>query len=255
MSKSDELKKKYDDSVERINKRLKTIERQEKQLEKKRKLFEHVDWIDAYNEDDLREYRYDMIARDRYKAETGGNLYWDICDIEDAIETLKESHNKLEELKRVSKGWKDKYEKQLKLEHTISFKMPEVFRECKNMLTEEWTSYDITRRDLMRKDRKELPYKEFRKKHSYSKEQSLDYTDEELRKMNERDAEAYIIDLFNRVKKEVGEVTDWSNIYLNGKALNGYIEGELGKVEVETILCGGWNIQKLHQRVILHKIK
>ena len=33
----------------------------------------------------------------------------------------------------------EKYEKQLKLEHTITFKMPEVFRDCKEMLTEEDT--------------------------------------------------------------------------------------------------------------------
>ena len=253
--KSVELKKKYDDSLERVAKREKTIERQKKQLDKRRAVFDKVDWIDGHSNESLREFKYDMEARERYKTETGRELYWDICDVDDSITLVSDSYMKLMELKRISEGWREKYEKQIKLESTITFDMPEVFRECKEMLSTEWSIYDMAKRDEMRKLRKELPYEEYRKIYSYSRETSLDYSDEDIKKHNERYAEDYIIDLYNRVKKEVGEVTDWGNIYLNGKALNGYIEGKLGKVEVETILCGGWNVQKLHQRVILHKIR
>lgn len=253
--KSTELKKKYDDSLERVNKRKNTIEKNKKKLEKSLKVFDAVDWIDGSSYESLKGIRYDEDARKRYKEETGRDLYWDICDVSDADDMLDGSYKKLEELERISEGWKEKYEKQLKLEKAIAFEMPEVFRECKEMLSTEWTIYDISKRDEIRRKRKELPYDEFRKLYSYSTENSFNYTDEEFKKRNDRDAELYIIDLFNRVKKEVGEVTDWGEIFLNGKALNGYIEGELGKVEVETILCGGWNVQRLHQRVILHKIK
>lgn len=252
--KSEELKKKYDDSVERVNKRIKTIERQKKTLEKKRNVFKGCDWVSGHNDKFLEDIKYDMIARDRYKEETGRDLYWDICDVEDSVRTIEESYNKLEELKRISENWKVKYEKQLKLEDTIAFEMPEVFRECKEMLSKNWTEYDISKRDEMREYRKSVSWDEFRERYSYSTESSYDYTDEEFKKRNDRAAEDYIIDLYNRVKGEVGEVVSWDYIHLNGKALNGFIEGENGKVEVETILAGG-PIRRLHQRVILHKMK
>jgi hypothetical protein len=40
------------------------------------------------------------------------------------------------------------------------------------------------------------------------------------------------------------------NIY-EGAAINGYIKGENGSVEVRSIIAGGYNIQKRHVRVLV----
>ena len=67
-----------------------------------------------------------------------------------------------------------------------------------------------------------------------------------------------MLDLYNRVYSITGPVTNWSNITLQqsvqGPVLNGIVQGELGKVRIESILAGGYNIQKLHIRVLVKSI-
>ena len=41
---------------------------------------------------------------------------------------------------------------------------------------------------------------------------------------------------------------------VQGPVLNGIVQGELGKVRIESILAGGYNIQKLHIRVLVKSI-
>ena len=63
----------------------------------------------------------------------------------------------------------------------------------------------------------------------------------------------FLFRINNRVYNITGPVTNWSNITLQqsvqGPVLNGIVQGELGKVRIESILAGGYNIQKLHIRV------
>jgi hypothetical protein len=80
-------------------------------------------------------------------------------------------------------------------------------------------------------------------------------TPDKIHKDNVRSAEAYVMDLYNRIHLITGEVTDWSYIHCAGVALNGYVKGQLGAVNVETILAGGYNIQRLHCRTLVHEVR
>ena len=90
-----------------------------------------------------------------------------------------------------------------------------------------------------------------RKIYKYSEEESLRKTDEEFQKMEETEADAWLLNLYNRVKDVTGEVTDCSHIKWGGKCLDGIVVRKNGKAIVTTIEAGGWNIQRYHLRVLV----
>lgn len=78
-----------------------------------------------------------------------------------------------------------------------------------------------------------------------------DMSDEKLEKEARRSADAYVMDLIRRVTKKVGTITDYSDLTVRGPAINGRVIGDRGTTYVDTITAGGYNIQRLHYRVIL----
>lgn len=189
----------------------------------------------------------------KYGTEDHNDCYWMIAEYEDRTEAVDSSKNKLEEAKRVLEGWREKYEAQLRKESQISG-IPSIFRQLLEDLVEQWTKDDLARLAMMYERKKALSYEEFREEYSYNKEESLKKTEEEFRRANVTAAEYFIMDLHNRVKAVTGEVTDWSGVHYSGKALNGVIVGVDGTVSVETIIAGGYNIQRMHYRVLVKKI-
>lgn len=245
MKRSEELRQRLEKAQENVAKRQATIERQKKQLEKK---------MDA-----ARKLGCDP-ENDTSGMYAGGgsqnhDKYWAMCDVSSKQGEIKDSYKKLKELEQIAANWQEKLDKQLKIEATYEFEMPAIFQQCKEDLTKDWTDTDIKRREIMNQKRAELPWEEFRKLYSYSQELEYDKTDEEFQKANARDAELFIIDLYNRVKAVTGEVTDWRGIHYGGKALNGLVLGKQGTAKVETVLAGGYNIQRLHMRVLVHEVK
>lgn len=252
--KSQELKDKLEKAQERVVKTLNTIERHKKQLEKKQAKLLRVDWM-AEHLDNMQEVMWDEEKRSEYKRITGDDLYWDCCEVSDKEEAIKSSFSKLEEQRQIVKNYEEKYNKQVALENYIALEMPEIFAQLKEALTQEWTDWDIEHREILKEKYKELGWSEFIKTYKYSGYEEMQKTDEQYRRSNERDAELYILDLYKRVKEVTGEVTDWRGIHFSGKALNGTVIGEDGTAVVETIGAGGYNIQRYHLRVLVHKIK
>lgn len=62
-------------------------------------------------------------------------------------------------------------------------------------------------------------------------------------------------EIIERTNSVVGQITDASGLYIGERGdLNGIIVGTKGKAKVETILAGGYNVQRLHCRCLVHKI-
>ena len=161
-----------------------------------------------------------------------------------------------------------KYQIQLKnsKKKTSDFEnMPQIMKDAEAELIKEWDEYDAKHKAELRKAYNKLEakypknsiegYKEFIDIYKYSSYKFMHESAADTHKNNVREARAYILDLYNRVVAKTGNITNVEGLRLNGPALNGRISGKDGTVEVETILAGGYNIQRLHCRTLVHLIK
>lgn len=238
-----ELKEKVKKAEEAVAKAEKTIERHTIQMEKKLKVVTDHGW----NPED----RYCKHGTPEHNE-----AYWAICDYETKVEDIKNATEKLEDKIRILNNWKERLEVAEAKEQKFLTEVPEAMKEMMNELVLRWDQYDLEEKEFLHHKYDELGYTEFVKKYGYRKYNFMRYeTKESIHKANVRNAEAYVIDLYNRVHLITGEVTDWSGIYCAGVALNGYVKGQLGAVKIETILAGGYNIQRLHCRTLVHEVK
>ena len=183
-------------------------------------------------------------------------LKWDIEHYTDDISrlereitettlTLTEYRNKLTELvERVT---------------VLITDMPDVLKGLQEELVERWDKWDIERRDRIQADYRELDYKEFSRKYTHADVVFKGKSDEQIHDDNIQSAENLIIDLIYRVRKITGEITDWSDIRATVgtdgfTVLNGTVIGKEGIACVESITAGGYNIQRLHIRVLVHSV-
>ena len=231
--------------TERINKANEKIEKKQGTIAKKKALI-------AKKESAIEV----MKGSDRY---TTDNIYWTECDIRHLTEDIARLEKEISEIRKTV----EKYEKQLageiEKEALLTKTMPEEFRTLKNTLVERWDAFDLERKEFFRKKSEEMEYREFIRQYKYSAYDLAWHTStEEIHKKNEKDAEYFIIDLYNRVKGITGEVTNWKGIRLtmgnSFPVLEGQVEGKEGIAIVETILAGGYNIQRLHIRTLVHSI-
>ncbi len=189
----------------------------------------------------------------KIKKETDDfEIEWLKQDIKRLNREVEETETLIEKYQRMLKEAKEK-------EHTLTSKMPEVFKELQKQLVKEWNEFDKNRRESLRKEYKELGYDEFFRKHGRAGWELKNKSDEEINKDNVRDSENLVIDLYNRVHEITGEIKTWSNIRMDYGThgfpiLTGYVKGKNGTAKVESIFAGGYNIQRLHIRVLVHKI-
>lgn len=189
---------------------------------------------------------------------TSDNIYWTECDIRHLTEDIARLEKEIPEIRKTV----EKYEKQLageiEKEALLTREMPEEFRTLKDELVNRWDKFDIERKARLEKAYKELGYYEFCQKYEGAGYELIHTTEEDLHKKNNRDAEYFIIDLYNRVKDITGQVTNWEGIHLtfgnSFPVLEGTVQGKEGKARVETVEAGGWNIQRLHIRTLVHSI-
>ena len=246
-----DLKEKVKKAEEAVVKAQKTIERHTIQMEKKLKIVTDHGW-DPNN-------RYCRLNTVEHHE-----AYWAICDYETKVEDIKNATKKLAEKEQILQNWKDRLEVAEAKEHKFLTEVPESMKKMVEELTAEWDEYDKERRERLKNIYRELGWEAFFKgtpeKNYYNKHTRADYdfmhlTDDQIHNSNVRSAEGLVMNLYSRINAITGEVNDWSGIHYGGKALNGIVHGQLGSVRVESILAGGYNIQRLHVRVLVHEIK
>ena len=137
--------------------------------------------------------------------------------------------------------------------------MPDVLRKLQEELVMRWDKWDMERRDKIIADYRELDYKEFSRQYTHADVVFKGKSDEQIHDDNVQAAEDLIIDLIYRVRKITGEITDWSNIRATAgtggfTVLNGTVIGKEGIACVGSITAGGYNIQRLHIRVLVHSV-
>lgn len=236
-----ELMEKVNKAEEAVLKIEKTIERHRTQAEKKLAVVLEHGW----NPED----RYCREGTDEHH-----DAYWAICEYESKLEDIKGAEKKLADKKRILQNWKDRLEAAKAKEHKFLTEVPECMKEMMNELIERWDTDDVQRQNYLKERRKELGYDKFMKMYTMADYNMMYETTESIHKNNVKCAESFVMDLYNRIHLITGEVTDWADIHCKGVALNGYVTGNLGTVKVESILAGGYNIQRLHVRTLVHEI-
>ena len=191
-----------------------------------------------------------------YETEQHAELYWEMCKRESLIEDIRRGEREIDECEATL----EKYEAQLagEIEKEAQFlrEVPEQAKYMEQMLIEKWDASEKSRRDYYREQYKELDYVEFIKKFKHTAYEFMHTTDDEIHEDNVKHARAFVLDLLNRTKEITGEITSWAYVHLtvgtNGyPVLNGVVEGKEGRAVVESIYAGGYNIQRLHVRVLV----
>ena len=189
-------------------------------------------------------------------TEEAYECYWAFCDLASVEDDIKRTYRAIEEQKQIVENWSNKFESAKKQEEEIDREYPKELKELRTNLVKEWTAYDMNKKEFYTKKFEELGYKEFYEKYKNVGYSMMNSSEADFRKANEKTADALILNLWNRVKEKVGTVTEY-NLYLDngnsyeGMALNGTVKGTKGVAHVESILAGGYNIQRLHIRVLV----
>lgn len=182
--------------------------------------------------------------------------FWLICNVDNLKDDIHRGSSEIEEIKINLEKYEQQLAGEIEKESILLKDIPEYMKRMQIELVERWDAWDIERRNKMKADYNSLGWKEYHKKYQFSDCNFKDKTDEQIHSSNVQSAKYLILDLYYRVKEITGEITDWSNVYACQGAcgmtvLNGYVQGKTGRAAVESILAGGYNIQRLHVRVLV----
>lgn len=189
-------------------------------------------------------------VRDNFKA-------WEIaCRRDNAEEDIERLAGEIEEAKKALANYEAQKRGEMEREEIIAKEIPASMRMMQNELVNAWDASDKLRREYVRNEYAELGYKGFFQKHTRADYDFKDITNDQIHDSNVEAAKTLVLDMYNRVKEITGNVTNWDGIRAEVgtwgcPVLNGTVIGDRGRCTVESILAGGYNIQKLHVRVLV----
>lgn len=256
------LKERITKAEVKVTKKQGTIERKQKQLNKK------IDTLKKYGFTvDEKIKRTDELAKMGYSKEDAWQMYWLQCEISDLESDLERLPKEIEEIEKTIEKYKLQLSGELEKESTFITEVPEILKQMEKRLVEEWDRWDKERKERLSKIYKEVGYTAFFKgteekhyfdKHTYADYEFMKKDDSSIHEDNCKFARAEVLDLYARVKNITGEITDWTGISCEQgnvfPVLTGTVIGKEGRANVETVLAGGYNIQRLHIRTLVHSI-
>lgn len=140
---------------------------------------------------------------------------------------------------------------------TQQIEIPEIFQGYMVDLIHAWNTYDFEERARLREQGR-AAYSKGDGRINWELHRKYYRTDNQIIEDNTRTVRHLIINLIKRVEKKVGTITDYSmltvrsgNFTEGSGAINGIIKGEKRTVTVRSIHAGGYNIQRLHVRVLV----
>ena len=183
---------------------------------------------------------------------------WLAFDIEHLKDDIERNEQEIEETKKSLEKYEAQLNGEIEKESILLKDIPESMKRMQTELVEKWDAWDIEYREVVRRQYHSMAYRDFFQKYNMSDYNLMYKTDEQIHNSNMQDAKELILNLYYRVKDITGEVTDWSRIRTNAgtwgmTVLNGIVIGKEGRARVESILAGGYNIQRLHVRVLVHE--
>ena len=184
------------------------------------------------------------------------DLWWIEGDIESLSDSIRKTSRKISETAdalasaAAAKKAAEKAEAEL----------PEELKLFRDRLVTEWDAYDRKERDSIL-EQGEAYWRENGGSYSiYTQMESR--TDQNIHEANLKDANGLVANFLNRILKIVGKPSSFGFLYVNsgnstegGLAINGFVTGNKGIADVKSIHAGGYNIQRLHIRVLVKAYK
>lgn len=237
------LKERIEKASQKVEKKTGTIEKKTKMIEKKINILKEKYGIEYSGE-----------------KHTGNHeVYWIECDIGHLHEDVERIKSEIEETKEMIVKYEKQLSGEIERENIFLKEIPESMKELQNELVKTWDEWDIKRRNRIKQAYVEMDYKTFSKMFNcYERYTFMYMSDEQIHNSNVQEAKLEILALYNRIKDITGTVNDWNGIECEvgnlGLVLTGIVYGKAGTAKVETVLAGGYNIQRLHIRTLVHEI-
>lgn len=243
---------------EKLAKKQNTIEKKEKLIKKK------LAQAEKSNENDARWLRYDAESLEsdieRLKKEIK-EIEVRIAKYEEMLAGEQELDKLYAELYAKFKDFADRtidlwdaWDKRKKKECE---KAREEYRKLSHEHCEifnDWRNRDDRKEELRKLDKK------MNELESNAHHKLLDMTEEDIHRANIENCKKLILNFYDEVIGITGTIDTFDNIRLSVDnsgycTINGFVQGEKGKATVKSIYAGGYNIQRLHVRVLVHEVK
>lgn len=211
------------------------IQKNKDKIEKKKKLIAKLSKKVEAIEKKLAKNGWNMEDFSKYE-------YAEYCDYVDLLYRIESNEKQSPQIYETIAKQEVQLDKYLKKEKEVS-EIPQAFMDLEPIVA-EWTYNTlVAEHDRLQNE-----------KHNHS---TLKYASlSELEKMAKKEAHNFVLDMYAKVVAITGkDIYQLENIHFgNDGVLNGVVYGEYGVAEVHTIMAGGYNIQRLHTRCLVHRI-
>lgn len=207
----------------------------------------------------LQKYTSGYLEKKYAKLDEKTRKHYIEYDIKMLLEQIEDNKYKLQEAIEADKREEERLAKKMSKEQRESSALadlPQSLIDFGNLVYDETVKNEVNRYKYYSK----LPRPDYRD-HSPEARTIRYYKDqfdlEKVKKDTKVQVKNLLLNLVDRVHKKIGKIVNASYLSLEagnfyeGTAINGYLEGENGCCDVYSITAGGYNIQRLHVRVLV----